>query len=206
MSKYLLVKGSILIVLFLILSSLNNVIGYQTVQSTNQYTINNEVNPKELLFQTIDDIANNKDIQRIILKSQMSRGIFPTSDLVFTKNQIRQMYSIGLMLSKTSIKSKMQSVINKHHFINYEMLQEIIDIIKKDAKLDYRVTQFSNILCDCKEANIARWSFPIICTLLVPFLAISLGLLILDITDFFMYIIMIIGFLLNCFWYQAMVP
>jgi len=96
-----LIGVSICAVVLLVLGSLSNVVGYQTVQSSNQSVIKERINQRELLFQTIVDIANNKEIQRIILKSQMSRGIFPTSEFpVVTKNQLKMMYFLGLILSK----------------------------------------------------------------------------------------------------------
>src|SRR5512136_3485121 len=106
MKQYPLIGISICAVILLILTSLSNVVGYQTVQSSNQQIINEEVNQRELLFQTIVDIANNKEIQRIILKSQISRGIFLKSEIpVVTKTQIRQMYFLGMILSKVVSKS-----------------------------------------------------------------------------------------------------
>ena len=97
---------TVLAVVILVFGSLANVVGYQTVQVSQQNTIKERINQRELLFQTIVDIANNKEIQRIILKSQMSRGIFPSSEMpVITKNQIRQMYFIGLILSKVISKA-----------------------------------------------------------------------------------------------------
>ena len=109
MDKKPLIGVSILAVVLLVLGSLSNVVGYQSVQTSQQNVIKERINQRELLFQTIVDIANNKEIQRIILKSQMSRGIFPTSELpVITKNQIRQIYFIGLILSKCISKTRMQ--------------------------------------------------------------------------------------------------
>ncbi|MCX6663459.1 MAG: hypothetical protein NTZ75_04360 [Euryarchaeota archaeon] len=76
MDKYPLIGVSICAVVLIVLGSLTNVVGYQMVQSSNQKTINDEVDQKELLLQTILDIANNKEIQSIILKSQLSREGF----------------------------------------------------------------------------------------------------------------------------------
>ncbi len=91
MDKKPLIGVSICAVVLLILGSLSNVVGYQSVQTSQQNIIKERINQRELLFQTIVDIANNKEIQRIILKSQMSRGIFPTSEIpVLTKNQLKQ--------------------------------------------------------------------------------------------------------------------
>jgi len=126
MDKRPLIVVSLCAVVLLVLGSLSNVVGYQTVQTSQQNLIKDRINQRELLFQTIVDIANNKEIQRIILKSQMSRGIFPPSEIpVITKNQLKQMHFIGLILSKIISKSRMQSIVKQHQFNNQEMQKEI---------------------------------------------------------------------------------
>jgi len=64
-----LIGVSILAVVILLLGSLVNVVGYQTVQTSQNNLIKEKNNQKELLFQTILDLANNKEIQQIIHKS-----------------------------------------------------------------------------------------------------------------------------------------
>ena len=161
---------SIVSVVVIILASLSNVVGYQTVQSTNQIKINNEVNQKELLFQTIVDIANNKEIQEIILKYQISRGEFPASDIpVFTIKQLKQMYIVGLMFSQTIGKSRMHSIVEQYRGSNQVLQKEINAVIEMDTTLKAEINQLSNLECDCGNDNtIHLWSFPIICGLLEP--------------------------------------
>jgi len=162
MRKSPLIGVSIIAVVVVILASLNNVVGFQTVQSSNQKAINESVNQRELLFQTIVDIANNKEIQRIILKSQMSRGISPPSEFpVVTISQVRQMYFIGLILSKIISSSRMQSVIGKYQFSNQEMQKEINAVIEKDAILNAEITLLKKSECDCE--NTEFFPYPIIC-------------------------------------------
>jgi hypothetical protein len=205
--KWLAVGISTIAVILLTLTSLSNVIGYQTVQSSNQQIIKEEVNQRELLFQTIVDISNNKEIQRIILKSQMSRGIFPTSEFpIVTKNQLKMMYFIGLILSKVVSKSRMQSIVGKYQFSNQETQKEISAVIEKDAILNSEITLLKNSECDCENEKITRWSFPVLCILILPLFAISLGMVIMGISEIPIDIMMIIGFILNCFWYQEVVP
>jgi hypothetical protein len=178
MKKWLAIGISICAVVLLVLGSLSNVVGYQTVQSSNQQTKKEKISQKELLFQTIVDVANNKEIQRIILKSQMSRGIFPASDIpVITKNQLKQMYFIGLILSKFLSKSRMHSIIGKYQFNNQEMQKEISAVIEKDATLNGEMNQLSNSECDCENEKIIRLDLSTtICTILlvilIPFLII----------------------------------
>jgi len=69
LQKKPLIGFSILAVVLLILGSLGNVVGYQTVKTSQPNLIKERNNQKELLFQTVLDLANNKEIQQIIQKS-----------------------------------------------------------------------------------------------------------------------------------------
>jgi hypothetical protein len=190
MDKKPLIGVSICAVILLILASLSNVVGYQTVQSSNQTVIDNEVNQKEVLFQTILDIANNKDIQKIILKSQMTNGKFFDSNMKFsafnipvlTKNQLKNMYLVGLMLSKTISKSKMHSLLEHHQMIPQGLQKEITAVIEKDATIKGELTQLSTSKCNCENnTGVTSWPFPIICSiagflvLIGVFLALTIG-------------------------------
>jgi len=203
MDKKPLIVISICAVVLLVLGSLSNVVGYQTVQSSNQSVIKERINLKELLFQTFVDIANNKEIQRIILKSQMSRGIFPTSEFpVVTKNQLKMMYFMGLILSKVISKSRIQSIVGKYQFNNQETQKEISTVIEKDTKLNTYVTQLQNSECDCKNEDITQWNFPILCILLYPLLIVSVILLLLLHYYPFYDFMEALAKELNCFWAQ----
>jgi hypothetical protein len=178
-----LIVVSILALVLLVLGSLSNVVGYQTVQSSNQSVIKERINQRELLFQTIVDITNNKEIQRIILKSQMSRGIFPTSEIpVITKNQIRQMYFLGLILSKIVSKSRIQSMIGKYQFSNKDIQKEISSVIEKDTTINSEITQLKDSECDCEYEKEINWTFPVLCTILffifLPLLLLSFSFVI----------------------------
>jgi hypothetical protein len=165
--KWLAIGISTVSVILLTLTSITNVIGYQTIQSSNQSILEERINQKELLFQTIVDIANNKEIQRIILKSQMSRGIFPTSEFpVITKTQIRHMYFLGLILSKVVSKSRIHSLIGMYQFSNQEIQQKISAVIEKDTTINLEITQLQDSDCDCENGNEINWSFPVLCTIL----------------------------------------
>jgi len=167
MDKNPLIGGSILVMVLLVLGSLSNVVGFQTVQSSNQKMINEEINQKELLFQTIINIANNKEIQRIILKSQLYRGQFPISNTpALTKNQLKQMYFIGLILSKVISKSRMQSIVGKYKFSNQELQKELSAVIEKNPTLKGKITQLQNSECDCGNKSTTRWPNPVMCSIL----------------------------------------
>jgi hypothetical protein len=207
MNKYPLIGVSICAVVLLVLGSLSNVVGYQTVQSSNQIVIKDEVSQKELLFQTIVDIANNKEIQRIILKSQISREGFFNPDMrfsvfnthVLTKNQLKQIYIVGFMLSKIISKSRIQSMVGMYQFNNPEMQKEITAVIQKDATINWEIKQLSNSKCDCKNENTTQWTFWIICTLLLPLFIISYALYLHN-QNILWTIMQSIGSVLNCSW------
>ncbi|HWR63378.1 MAG TPA: hypothetical protein VN365_03140 [Candidatus Thermoplasmatota archaeon] len=174
MDKKPLIGISICAVVLLVLGSLNNVVGYQSVQTSQQNIIKDRINQRELLFQTIVDISNNKEIQRIIIKSQMSRGVFPTSEIpVVTKNQLKMMYFIGLILSKVVSKSRMQSMVQQYQLLNPITQEEMIGIIEKDVILKNEITQLQNSDCNCgnktdeeKISKIEVAYYKIICGLL----------------------------------------
>jgi len=175
MDKKPLIGESILAVVLLVLGSLSTVVGYQTVQTSQQNFIKERINQRELLFQPIVDVANNKEIQRIILKSQMSRGIFPTDEIpAITKNQFRQMYFLGLILSKVVSESRIQSMIGKYQFNNQEMQKEINTVIEKDTILKAEMTQLKNSECDCESDRAINWSFPVLCSFLNVLMIIPL--------------------------------
>ena len=203
MNKKPLVVVSILAVVLLVMGSLNNVVGYQSVQSSNQNVIKEKINQRELLFQTIVDIANNKEIQRIILKSQMSRGIIPTSEIpVVTKTKIRQMYFLGLILSKVISKSKIQSMIGMYQFSNQEIQKEINAVIEKDTTINSEITQLKNSQCDCENEKTTRlWDFRFICFFILfpPYIIIRAIEIHLPIY-LPVVIMLIIGSFFHCFW------
>jgi hypothetical protein len=210
MKKYPLIGISIVAVIVLILASLSNVVGFQTVQSSNQKVITDEINQKDLLFQTIVDISNNTEIQQIILKSQISRQGFLNQDVKFsemntpvlTKNQLKHMYLIGLILSKIISKSKIHSMVEQHQMSNQVVQKEISAVIEKDVTLKREITQLSNSKCDCENANATSWSYPVLCFLLFPLFVFAFALWVTHINTQFVVLIENIGAKLNCFWMQ----
>ncbi len=153
------------IILLFIGVTITPTINFNTVKASQQNLIKERINQRELLFQTIVDIANNKEIQRIILKSQMSRGIFPTSEFpVITKNQLKMMYFLGLIFSKLIRTSKMQSVIEKYQLSPQKMQKEINAVIDKNPVLSSKIIKLQNSECDCENDNSTE--YPILCGIL----------------------------------------
>jgi hypothetical protein len=178
MDNYPLIGGSICAVVLLVLASLTNVVGFQTIQSSNQKIISTETNEKELLFQTIIDMANNKEIQKVILGSEITGKRFFDPGMrfsvftppVLTKRFLNFAYRFGLILSKTIGKSKMQSVIKQRQVNDQGVQKEINAVIEKDAKLKEEMTQLSSSSCDCENETTTPWDFPVICGMLMLFL------------------------------------
>lgn len=182
MLKKPLIGLSILAVVLLILGSLGNVVGYQAVKTSQQTLIKERYDQKELLFQTILDLAKNKEIQQIIHKSPMIKGKTLYTDAKLskpiTKQQLRQMFVIGLLLSKIISKSTIQSAIQAHQLITSEMQQKIEDVIENDDIVKKDITQLLNSDFDCENKNATRlWTFPIICTLMSPLYSVGMLML-----------------------------
>jgi hypothetical protein len=177
MNKYTMIGGSICAVVLIILGSFNNIIGYQTVQASNQKIITTEVSEKELLFQTIVDLVNNKEIQRVILGSELiGKGFYDPGMRsstftcpVITEKLLKQMYTLGVILTKTFSKSKIHSILERCHINNQGLQKEISAIVEKDTKLKEGVTQLSGLSCNCENSNVT-WKYPFLCYLvLLPF-------------------------------------
>ena len=201
MNKKPLILVSLCTMVILVLASLGNVVGYHTIQSSQQQTIKETINTREVLFQTIVDIANNKGIQHIILNSQINRGIFPSDTSGLTKNQLQQMYFIGVILTKCISKPKIHSMVQTHQFFTTDMQKEISAIIEKDATITAEITQLQNSKCECENKQTPPLeNLPMICLLLFPLfivgkiLIIGYGIFLLDT------LMIILGSLLNCFW------
>ena len=182
MGKKPLLVVSLCVVVLLVLGSVSNVVGYQTVQTSQQNLIKERIDQRELLFQTICDIANNQEIQRIILKSQIRRGIFPTSEMpVITKNHLRQMYLLGVLLLRFIRTSRIQSIIGKYQFSTQGMQKEISAVFEKDVALNAELIQLQNSECDCENEQTSSWGFPILCSILnvlmiIPLILFAFGL------------------------------
>jgi hypothetical protein len=211
MKKYPLIGISIIAVVLLVLVSLNNVVGYNTVQSSNQKVIKDEIDQKELLFQTILDIARDKEIQKIILISEMkigtegffirSIGFSMLTPHVITKSYLNYAYIMGVILSRRLDASKIHSLLKLSQERHQGIPKEINAVIEKNAKLNGEITQLSNLKCDCENNTTTRWTFYILCMLLLPlawFIAMVWALSHYIIFDNLIMIIGNIGVMLNC--------
>ncbi len=174
MKKVVLAGVSLLAVGLLILGSQTNVVGYQTVQASQQNLLKERINQKEFLFQTICDLTNNKDIQKVILTSQLNSGYFTpgmkTLSInipVLTKRQLEFAYHLGLLLSKSMSKTEMFSLIKQHQTLTSGNQPKIDAVIKNDSKLTDEINQLSLLNCNCNNQNTFQWFHPVICFILV---------------------------------------
>jgi len=135
----------------------------------------NEISQKDLLFQTILDVANNREIQKIVFSSEMQGGVFFNTGMrfsvfipqVITKNYLNSAYRIGLILSKTVGVTRMHSILERYQLHNQGMQKEISAVIEKDVTLNNEIKQLSNSKCDCEDiSGVTVWHFPVICTIL----------------------------------------
>jgi len=174
MRKYPLIGVSICAVVLIVLASLTNVVGYQTVQASNQKIITTEINPKNLLFQTIVDMANNKEIQRIIVGSESTGKKYFDHSMMFsaltppllTKRSLNLAYHMGLILSKTIRKSTLHSMLTRYK-TNRAAQNGISVIIERTIKLKNEINQVARVSCDCENETTTPWDFPIICGILI---------------------------------------
>jgi len=142
------------IILLFIGVAVSPTIHFTTVNASPNDIQEKEITQRKLLFQTILDLTNNKEIQGILLREQIRRGELPDTTIpVFTVKQLRQMYLVGLILSKTISKPKMYSLIEKYQVNNQFIRKEITAVIEKDAILNEKITLLSNSQCDCENEN-----------------------------------------------------
>jgi hypothetical protein len=182
MQKYPLIGVSICSIILLILSTFTNVVGTQTIQPSNQKTTKEEINNKELLFQTILNIANNIEIQKIVFNSEMRREIIFNLDKrvsgftpqVFTKNFLTTSYHLGLILSKSLKLPRIHSMLSRYHSHNLEIQREITFLKTKNDELNRELIQLSSLNCDCQKGlDATKWTFPVICAILLNLFVIS---------------------------------
>jgi hypothetical protein len=182
MQKYHLIVASVCSTIFLILCSFTNVMGIQMIQPSTQRITKEENNQKELLFKTILDIANNMEIQKLVFNSKMKTETIFTLNTrhpdfiiyVFTKNFLITANHLGLILSKTLRPSRIHLLLSQYHTYDSD-LQKKINILKtKNDALNRECIQLSSFNCDCQnEPEATKWTFPVICVILLNLFIIS---------------------------------
>jgi hypothetical protein len=193
------------VILFFIGAAITPIIHFTNVKAVYEKERSQDTNQKELLFQTILNIANNKEIQKIILNSEIRReGFFSSgarfsrfSPQVLTKNHLRQMYLVGLILSKAIRTSRIHSMVEQ--LKSQGIQNEINTVIEKDATLREEMTRLSSLQCDCGNDSTVLWHFPVLCLFLIPFIIIGIALAFHG-SSLFGEIIVAIASALHCNW------
>ena len=138
MKKDWLVKTFALVVVVLfIVVSFQPITALDTISLEKKSGIVKIDNRKELLFETIINIANNNEIQDIIQKSDIKY------------NPI-----------------KLQQLLGRFQ-------KDIIGAIKSNDALYERLTQLSDLPCDCEKDNTTNGSHLFLCLFLLPLLLFS---------------------------------
>ena len=86
---------------------------------------------------------------------------------------------------------------------NVESEEDVLQIIEEDEELNSIYEQLSVEDCGCDDDTTPlEWGFPVICVLLVPWLAFALMLLLMGGYNLLGQIVGTIGLALNCWWTQ----
>jgi len=177
-------------------------IHFNTVNASTNNIQEERITPKELLFQTILDVANNREIQKIVSTSEMQSKGYVTPQ-VLTKNYLNSAYRIGLILTKILGVNRIHSLIQRYQITNSEVQKDISDVIERNPTLKMEMIQLSSVSCGCENENTTEWRFPIICNILFPiFIFAALLWLTYPWTNLMIYIGEI-GKTLNCWWAYA---
>ena len=141
-----------------------------------------KVDQKELLFQVILDIGDNREIQKIIMNYELIKGGFYSPGLRFlvftpqilTKKELNTAYSISLILSKTLSKSRMHSLLEQHQMIPQKVQKDVTAVLEKNATLNGELRQLSDLTCDCNKdtSGVTKWHFPILCAIVMAMIII----------------------------------
>lgn len=210
MTKKILILISTAVVSLIVLASFLNVVGVHTVEQSNNKVIKDEIDQKELLFQTIVDITNDKEVQSIILKYHSGLFHKDVQTRVLTMKQLISMYFVGSILSKRVDRSKVQSMVQNYTLKNQELLNEISSMIENNVTLNMEMEQLELFNCGCEVNEPINESYPpVICAMLWalsigPYMLYLITLILFHVELKLMYIIwttlVYIGSILNCPW------
>jgi len=191
--KKLLAVGVILLFLGLAIApSINANIGKASIDRTQEkeITVLENIDSKELLFQTIIDIVNNPDIKQCLdqynnkqfssdfeykdvfkpLLSKVSRFLFSTSFIKpsVTYDFLDSLYIKGTELATFFGKDEVLDITESGSIANQEVLDESINIIN-DEGIYNKISLLQKMNKDLTPDQ-SLWDFPIICTMLVTIL------------------------------------
>ena len=158
MRKYVVFGGSLLAVLLLMLGPQTTVVGYQTFHDERQSLIQETKTQKDLLFQTLCDLANNHEMQRLILQTQRTSSVFspalPTSRMpTISKKDVALVFVLGTILSRT-LSTQTLKATSQRQSLTLTQRQQIATIIHHDAVLQQEAQQLSSLDCHCQVTSV----------------------------------------------------
>ncbi|EMR75543.1 hypothetical protein MBGDF03_00359 [Thermoplasmatales archaeon SCGC AB-540-F20] len=147
-----------------------------------EYEIN--IEPKDYLFQTIIDTANNPDVKNLLeyydndlLKVDIDRSVYRKIlfrnprllfNMLFTKpsmtiEYLNKCYNKGIEITNILGEDKVLEMMDSVEVTNIKLFNELNNIISKDEELTNRLTTLKEMN---KELNL-DWGFPITCLILL---------------------------------------
>jgi len=145
-----------------------------------------DVEPKDYLFQTIIDIANNPDVKELLeqynndfFKVDIDRSVYHKIlfrnprllfNTLFTKpsmsvEYLNKCYNNGIGITNTLGEDKVIETIENVEVTDTKLSNEINDIITNDEELSSRIETLKEMNKDIKLDN--PWDFPVICAILI---------------------------------------
>jgi hypothetical protein len=184
MQKNLIIGISIVAACVVVCASYSSVVGVQLVKASNDRVINDALDQKELLFQTIVDMANSKEVQKVILSVELmeKRSFAPCMRFsaftfpMITEKFLKRVYTMAVLLSRTFSKSRIQAKLERYQGNDQAVQKKLAAVVEKDTVMKAEVAQLSSLSCDCENANATVWHFPIICTILTLLIQFLLDL------------------------------
>jgi len=169
-----------------------------------------KIDQKELLFQVILHITNNKDIKKILnsefeiyKESNFIQNLklpFVDTPQIIKRKFLNDANILGNILIKILSLSRMHPIIEYYRVYNQKRQEKITSIIEKNDKLKREIIQLSNSNCDCESVSgIINWPFPVICSILLVLEIFSFFLIwYLHIGNNLFIIVATLGEMLNC--------
>jgi hypothetical protein len=152
---------SVIAIVLLILSSLTNVVGYHTVQSSLKGGVENiDDESRERIFHTIRVLANNHEIQNALFEFNMIQSRLLGKDFSFvhhpviTDHDLEVAYKVGSFLIKLMGETGVMLMLNRL-LIRSGGAKVLSEVIQRNASLQAEVSALAELKspCDCGETS-----------------------------------------------------
>jgi len=179
------------ILITLLCASLMLITPFTTIAQENKVSSNltdeSDVEPKDYLFQTIIDIANNPDVKNLLeqyeydlLKVDIDSSIYRKiifrnprlfHSLLFTKpsmsiDYLNKCYNNGIEITKILGENIVIETIESVEVIDMKFFDTLDNIISKDEKLSYRLSTIEIMNNDLKLDSPLKFH-PILCAIMI---------------------------------------